>query len=344
VRRVRSLALWDAGVESPLDGYRADQLMAAAAVRDPECAFLRRWSRPQPALSAGRYHRIADGAHCRMQRRLSGGRVVPIGPGLLGLSLAVGSVDWLAAAAPRLRPEQVLNRALRPMLAVLRSLGVDAFYGGRDLVTCGGRPLLHASFCPFSDGAVLIEQVLAVSTSFAELRCLAGAIDPAGVAGMAPESLASAVALDGLIALPPREQWGERLTAAAARAFGADVHLLGGAPAELERAVPADEQAYLAFAYERREAAPAAATAAAVEMLGVVEACAILEDGRVRDMEICGDVIAPFETLEALGAACEGRRAEASVLRRIVARELAGPSRFILGIRDLEDLVARLVS
>ena len=340
--RVRRLSAWDAGVEPAFDGYRADQLMAAAAAADPDEALLRLWMRPSPALSVGRYHRIAEGAHAEMQRRLSGGRVVPVGPGVLGVTLAVGSSQWLDGSAD-LRPEQVLNRALRPVLAVLRTFGINAFYGGRDLVTVDGRPLLHASFCPFADGALLVEVMVATSSSFTELESFATRLDPKGLTVAAPGMFASAVALSEFGTVPPKAAWLSELVNAAKAAFKAEARLLETPPHDLVRAVAADEEAYAGFARERGPYPDDALTAAAVGMLGVVEAAAVVEDGYVRRLEISGDLIAPFETIEAVGLACEGKRAENEVLRRIVLRELAAPGRFVLGLLDLEELVGRLV-
>jgi hypothetical protein len=342
VPRVRLLSSWDAGVESAIDGYRTDQVMAAAVASDPDTALLRVWTRPSPAMSVGRYHRIVEGRHADMQRRLSGGRVVPVGPDLLGVTLAVGSSEWLSATV-RLRPEQVLNRALRPVLAVLRSFGVDAFYGGRDLVTVGGRPLLYASFCPFADGAFLIEQILAVSSSFAQLEGLAGRLDPEGSTVAAPAVFTSATALAALGVPLARSALLSQLSRAAQGEFGAETCVLEGPPDDLAHAVAADEETYACFARERGACPPNAVTAATVGMLGLVEAAAILENGTVRNLEICGDVIAPFETLEALALACVTQRAAGDVLRRAVLRELAAPGRFVLGLLDIEELVGRLV-
>jgi len=330
-------------VESAFEGYRSDQLMVAAAAAEPDAALLRVWTRPSTALSVGRFHRIAEGAHEHLQRRLSGGRVVPVGPGILGATLAVGSAGWLAPGAAAPRPDQVLNRALRPMLAVLRSLGVDVFYGGRDVVGVDGRPLMLASFCPFADGAVLVEQLLAVTSSFADLEPLAARLDPGGSTVAAPGAFASATALCELGAAPPRGAWLAELAIAAGNAFRVEARVLEGPPHDLARAVAAEPQTYEGFAHERGPCPANAKTAAALGMLGVVEAAAVVESGHVRGLEISGDLIAPFETVEALGLACEGQRAEGDVLRRVVLRALTAPGRFMLGLLDFEELVGRIV-
>jgi hypothetical protein len=78
-------------------------------------------------------------------------------------------------------------------------------------------------------------------------------------------------------------------------------------------------------------------------MLGAVEASARTDGGRLHDLEITGDLIAPFRTIEALQAACSGLRAGAAdELRAAVANVLAEPDGFTLGVRDLGALLARV--
>ena len=71
--------LWDAGPESPLDTFRRDLAAAAHAARSGQ-ASCRLWRRRAPGLSAGRFHRLPRG-RAGLERRLSGGRIVPLGPG-----------------------------------------------------------------------------------------------------------------------------------------------------------------------------------------------------------------------------------------------------------------------
>lgn len=329
-------------MESAPEGFRADHLMAAAVGAEPERALLRLWSRPARALSVGRYHRIGDASDPGMQRRLSGGRVVPIGPGVLGVTLAVASSQWLAPGAARLRPDQILNRALRPLLASLRALGVDAFYPGRDLVTSRGRPVAYAAFCPFADGVVLIEQLVALNASFAEIESLATVIDPEGVTGIAPGAFAESVTLEELGAARPRSWWLSSIVENSAAVFRVESVILDQPPNDLAIAVPACADAYRGFARERRACAAGKRRVSGLGQLGLVEAAASVDDGVVSGLEITGDLIAAFATLEAVTGACEGQPAEAAVLRRTVLREVADEGRFVLGVRDLEELVARL--
>ena len=77
-------------------------------------------------------------------------------------------------------------------------------------------------------------------------------------------------------------------------------------------------------------------------MLGAVEAAARLDAGRLHDVEITGDVIAPFHTLDAVAASCEGVRAGTGEVRSAVDRALLLPGSFVLGAPDLAGLLTRL--
>ena len=87
------------------------------AGRAKELHVSRFWGQKKDAKPTGSHHVY----------RLSGGRIVPVGPGVVCLTIVVPVVDWLDPAGKSLRPEQILNRAVRPLLAMLRAEGLDAF-------------------------------------------------------------------------------------------------------------------------------------------------------------------------------------------------------------------------
>ena len=335
---MRSLVLWDAGFEEPAEGFQRDLALIAATAATGR-AFVRLWRRPEPALSAGRFHRIGD-VGGRLTRRLSGGRVVPVGPGILAITLAIPSLDWLAPGGPSLKPEQVLNRALRPTLSWLRRLGLDAFYGGRDLVTVGGRPVALASFTTFADGAAIVEQMVAVSTPFSSVTELMDRFDPAGVAMIDGKAFADSttIASSGVDVEP------ERLPAGLDRAIAEELvaGVSVGAPADVAGATLADATAFAAFQGERGPAAAGTASAVGVTMLGAVEATARLETGHVHDLLLCGDVLAPFATLDGIAAACEGVPVAEPAIANAIRSAMSAPGAYVLGARDLAAIIARL--
>ena len=87
---------------------------------------------------------------------------------------------------------------------------------------------------------------------------------------------------------------------------------------------------------------PQRVTAASMTMLGVLEASAELRAGRVHDLEITGDVIAPFAVLDAVCRRCEGLPAGSPALGAAVLGALTRPGAFVLGVLDLGELVRRL--
>src|ERR1700676_4008010 len=105
---------------------------------------------PGQCVSIGRYHLSAgptEPGGIGAYRRLTGGRVVGAGEGWLGLALILPSrTALLKEDAARLKPDQIMNRYARGMLAGLRALGLDCFYPGRDAITFERRELARCTF------------------------------------------------------------------------------------------------------------------------------------------------------------------------------------------------------
>ncbi|MFN2375605.1 MAG: hypothetical protein ABR538_03660 [Candidatus Binatia bacterium] len=358
------------GSEEAAATFARDQWMMLRTAKE-SAALARIWRRPQQGLLLGRFHRFSSEGGAAafagsdvsqeatmnpgISRRLSGGRIVPVGPGVLCVTMTLPRVDWMQppvsggagskgdATSRALRPEQVLNRALRPLLAVLRDDGVDAFYPGRDLVTVGGRALAHASFTVMRDGVAVVEMQVAEESSFSGLAGLLDRFDPEGVAGVEREALASATSLvETRTASRTDSDWAARFAAFASSTFGCE-----GAVSDGGR--PAPGLSTLAHAGAARDflatpgpVAEGSMSAAAVSMLGVVECAARLRGDRLAGLTITGDVIAPFHTLDDIAAECEGEPFRAANVRKALARALARPRSFLLGLRDLDELILRM--
>jgi len=248
-------------------------------------------------------------------------------------------VAWLDPKVPRLKPEQVLNRALRPLLAVLRGLGLDAFYPGRDVVTVGGRPIAYAAFTTLPDGVVLVEMYLGLSESFQTTPSLVERWDPDGVAAIAPDLFADAVCLSDFTELPDDARLSDTITEACRQEFASQI--AAAAPGR-EPGMRAGRRAWSAFQAERGPIAPAAASAAGMTMLGVTEVDARILECRFRSVNICGDLIAPFRTLAEISSGLENQPTTASAIRRTFVAVLGRPGHFVLGAPELEDIVGRL--
>lgn len=364
----RILRVEAGGCEDAATTFARDQLMMLRCA-DEACALARIWRREGKGLLLGRFHRAAPASFAwvgddavrvhaggnGLSRRITGGRVVPAGPGIVAITLAVPVVDWLdgAAAARRepgsapraLKPEQVLNRALRPLLAMLRGDGVEAFYPGRDLVTARGRTVAHASFTVMRDGTAVIEMHIAESASFAELPGLLDACDPRGIACVERDALRDSTTLADM-SVPARsdEQWAQRFAEFATAAFACETHVETGPRAGDEIDITfAHESASRDFLADPGPLEGGLRTAVAVSMLGVVECAAGMRGDRLTSLRITGDLIAPFHTLDDIAAECEGEPLRPASVRKALARATAKPRSFILGLRDLDELILRLV-
>jgi hypothetical protein len=180
-------------------------------------------------------------------------------------------VNWLDPAGAALRPDQVLNRALRPLLAMLRGDGIAAFYPGRDLVTVEGATVAHASFTVARDGVAVVEMHVAEAPVFARLPSLLDRFDPRGVAGVDRGGLGASTSI-GEQTTPGRgdAEWAERFGAFAREAFACEVAAIEATNAGAS-VTAAHESAARDFLREPGPLEDDARSAATVSMLGVVE-------------------------------------------------------------------------
>ena len=114
-------------------------------------------------------------------RRLTGGRVVGAGEGWLGIALILPTrTSLLKETTPGLKPEQIMNRYARGLLAALRIAGLDCFYPGRDAITFDQREIAMCSFETNASGAMLFEVILAVNRGMEEVVHDLERVDPDG--------------------------------------------------------------------------------------------------------------------------------------------------------------------
>ncbi len=337
-------------VDAEVDAERAftrDQAAVARTVEDGS-ARLRICTRSAPAIAFGRFHRMPApvlGSASGCERRLTGGRAVAVGPGVLGLTLITPTVDWLDPACAPLRPDQVLNRALRPVLSLCRRTGIDAFYPGRDLVTANGRPLAHASFTVTADGVAVVEAHLALDDTFARFESLLGAADPDGVAAVARAQYAGAVSFEeagASVSFPGLQAWADALSPYFEAHFGCVVRPLHDETVEIDAAKVGGASAHCAFLAERGAVRSGDSCAVAESMLGAVEVSARIENGCMYDLVVAGDLIAPFHTLDAISECCQGQPLRAPAVRRALVRAFTRSRSFVLGYNDFDGLIMRL--
>jgi hypothetical protein len=336
---VRRLTVYDCGSETPEESFSRDHVALCCVARDGDAAILRVRHAGSEGVSLGRFHRRPPG-DAPLVRRLSGGRVVAVGPGVVSLTGVFPSVAWLAFGRDLPGPDQVLNRALRPLLAALRTVGVDAFYGGRDLITCAGSPIAVASFTVLPDGAVVVEAHVAVATSLDRCSLLLAEWDPGGLVLHDAAAFAGASPLAQRVPRAGTLEWAVCIAEHAESAFGCDARV-AGVIAESSMA-SAIGPAFAAFQNERGAIPTGWATAAGIEMLGAVEASAWIEAGRIAALELSGDLIAPYASIAEIEESCVGQRPARAAVERALLAVFSRPGRFVLGARDLAGLIARL--
>lgn len=337
-----TLRLIDGGLESPLTTFERDHLAICEVASGRRPATVRMWRSESECISLGRYHRRPRSAdvvgHCAMVRRLTGGRAFNVGPEILSATMVFPALSWLDRGRGELSPDQVLNRALRPWLAALREMGVDAFYGGRDVVTWARQPIAVASFTVLPDGIVVVDVHVAVDASFARTEVLLASCDPLGIVPFDSTPFRDARPLSERGSSLADARWVEAVARRAGEAFRCDVEQEAFTRAEDPGARPT----YDAFQNERGEIMEGWRSALGVEMLGAVEVAARVDGGRIVALEVTGDVIAPFGTLEELGDACCGEPPTRAAAERALLTVLTRPGRFVLGVRDFAALVERL--
>lgn len=294
-------------------------------------------------LSLGRYH-LYDGPAQRGGltgwRRMTGGRVAGAGEGWLGLALILPSrTALLPERDANLKPDQVMNRYVRGMLAGLRILGIDAFYPGRDAVTVDRRELAMCSFESDVSGATLFEAALAVNRGMEEVVHDLERFDPDGqltCAMYGPESATKLVReLDrevsfGEIAEVIARGYSESLGDGNRRELSA-VEL-----AQAERRAAAFEDS----AWFNLRAPENAISGRMTAQLGSVEVRARLSpDGVVERLVLCGDFIANSPGVRAFESEMAGKRLDLPTVSAAVMKIFARGDNFILGIGELSNLV-----
>jgi lipoate-protein ligase A len=323
------LSVYCGAIESPASAAAlCERLLVETRARNHPLLYA--YTLAGDVLSLGRFHAVPPpgNAAVTIGRRKSGGRVAPLGDGYLALALASPSAAALVAdRAHTVNPGQVLNRAVRGFLGALESLGVAAYYPGRDVVTAGGRILASLGFETAPDGATLVEACVAVRRSFAEVAAFADRADPDGVVPvdlLLPEQATCMAEAGGR--MPDLDEVTAALSLGYASRLGFEV-------ATSQELRPPDPDA--SWIDAGRLPPHLDRHAIAREMLGVVEVYASCDAGRIGDARVCGDVIAPSATIARIEASLRGAPVDRAELVRRVIAATGEQADAVLGVRSI---------
>ncbi|HYA35908.1 MAG TPA: hypothetical protein VEF03_09815 [Candidatus Binataceae bacterium] len=294
-------------------------------------------------LSIGRYQFYGGPSERNgigVVRRLTGGRVVGAGEGWLGLALILPSRT--ALLGPRdaaLKPDQVMNRYARGLIAAMRAIGIDAFYPGRDAITVGGREIAMCSFETDAAGGMLFEAIIAVNRGMEEVVHDLERFDPEGAVTSAiygPENATK------IVRECDRDVAFEEIADAIVRGYnellgGAEMRQLSGVEIAIadRRGATMRDSGWMT----RKALAGEALVGRIAGQLGAAEMRISIRDGRIENLSIGGEFIANSPGIAALGDELRGRPLDMISVGQAVTSVFAGGENFILGIGDLSNLV-----
>jgi len=338
---IPSISTWD------LLGLELHFLDAVAANRTAPVLIV--YATPGRTVSIGRYHLYSgapehDGVAAT--RRLTGGRAVGAGDGWIGMALI--APGWAALLPERdagIKPDQVMNRYARGLLAGLRALGLECFYPGRDAITLERREVAMCTFDSDASGALLFEASIAVSRGMEDLSRDLDRLDPAGAIPSAVHTEDTSTTLARALNRNPAFQ---EISSAIVRGYA---EALGNLQ---PRQLTADEATQAAFStrelqsihWLRRVADPSEYNRSGriAAQLGQISAwLGVSDENRIERSMLSGDFIASSSGVSELEAALEGQPHDLVAVSNATTRVFANARAFVLGLGELSNLV-RLIA
>jgi len=301
------------------------------------------------AVSIGRYHLYGGAPEhdgIAATRRLTGGRAIGAGEGWIGVALiAPGWGALLPERDANLKPDQVMNRHVRGLLAALRALGLECFYPGRDAITIERREIAMCTFDSDASGALLFEASIAVSRGMEELSRDLDRLDPTGAVPSAVHTPDTSITLSRAL---NREVSLEEVARAIVRGHGEAFgnvqqrELTAG-----ERTQAAHRGKELQSIHWLRRVADGSEynrSGRIAAQLGQITAwLGVSADNRIGRSMLSGDFIANSSGVAELEAALEGQPHDLAAVSNAVTRVFAGDRNFVLGLGELANLV-RLIA
>jgi lipoate-protein ligase A len=329
-----------------LIGLQSHLLDAVVTRQTPPVALI--YSSLGCYISIGRYHLYAGTAEKRgigAYRRLTGGRVVGAGEGWVGLALILPSrTALLKEDASRLKPDQIMNRYARGVLAGLRALGLDCFYPGRDAITFERRELAMCTFETYRSGALLFESMLAVNRGMENLVHDLELINPDGAL---PCRMYDSESATTVVRELKREIGFDELADAIAAGYEG---LLGETRRRELTAIEmadANKRMLISSGWLNDRIAPQSGTIKKnriAAQLGAIEAAVTLEaDDTIAAVTLSGDFIANSSAIAELEDELRGKRLDLGSVSHTVTKIFGRGENSFLGAGELSNLV-RLIA
>ncbi|OFV91118.1 MAG: hypothetical protein A3J75_02495 [Acidobacteria bacterium RBG_16_68_9] len=317
-------------------------------------AVMRVYGFPGEVVCLGRYHvapRPAANAPVQITRRHSGGRVLPMGDGFVGLSLILPHRSALFSDDPcALAPYQVLNRYVRGILESCRIVGVAASYPGRDFVTVDRRVLAAVSFETDDQGTLLFEALINNTRDFSGLPRLLEAADPEGMmkVQLLGENGSTSLARE-LGAELSVEEVAELLRRGFTEQFALDLvpHEISPLERQVIEAVASRECAPEHWLFERRRRPDLDRQASVWVQLGVLEIrLALQQEQFIKEIAFSGDFIANSPGIAGLERELRLCPIDGRSIEAVTGQIFSQPENFILGIgklRTIADTILRAI-
>lgn len=328
-----------AAQEVPPDRQRQREEHLLARARDGE-SHLHVSMLGGDLLAPGYFHATPPTAAARTWRRHTGGRAIAAGTGFLIATLALPHRSALVAPERlALRPEQVINRCVRGLIAWLRDLGLDPSYPGLDWLIVGHQRIAHLGFFETAEGPTLFQAVIGVESSLAESTLRLDRLDPEGTIPatlLMPDDCTTLQRALGQRSgrTKPADHLG-KIAAGYAATFGLGVestHLVDTA-ATTASPLPSD-------------LLPQADAVRIEGKLGTVCAALRLQNEQLTDVRISGDLIARNDLRAGLRRALCGKSANSDSIAECLDDFLDGQEQYILGLvrAEIHELLARALA
>lgn len=302
-------------------------------------------------LALGAFHRTprpSSDPAARWWRRRTGGCAVASGEGFAIVTIALPHRAALVADERRaLRPEQVMNRCVRGVLAWLRRAGLDPLYPGLDAITVRRRTVARLGFTEIREGATLFQAIIACSGSFTDTPALLDRLDPEGrvpIRLQSRDEVTSLAELGRWASTPAdRSAFARGLADAYAATFPEAIgEIVELDPEVTERLVAADPAGASEFAPPEVDGT----TVVEHGLLGPVSATAQVTASRISAFALTGDFIAPGWAVTELAERIVRGARDAEAVRATVRTLFDGNDAYLLGLAPaaLERLLVRTVT